>query len=102
MTAWNSQMALDARQYLFFKDAQPIHLWRVENSEGKEFILKLYRVKDEMNSVRAGEYIESKYLDGDDDFNPNEPEAGTEWAFVESSVKSILNHYDQTKKISVE
>jgi len=100
MIAWNSQMALDAGQYLFFKEAQPVELWRVVNSEGKEFVLKLYRVQEEMNSVRAGKYIESKYLDGAEDYNPDEPEAGSEWAYVESSMKSILSHYQKTEKIT--
>lgn len=99
MIAWNSQMALDAGQYLFFKESPPQQFWKVTNSEGKTFILKLYQVEEEMNSVRAGQYIESQLISDDEEFDPSQPEAGSEWAYIESSIEQILNHYPEVEKI---
>lgn len=91
-------MALDAGQYLFFKEASPQRIWRVTNNEGKEFILKLYRVENEMNSVKAGLYVESQHVSDDEEFNPNRTEQGSEWAFVENSIDQILNQYQSVEE----
>lgn len=100
MISWNSQMALDARQHLFLSEAAPERIWRVQNSEGKQFVLKLYRVNREMDAVRAGHYVESKHLPTDEnDYDPRTPEAGTEWAYVEGSVDSFLAHYTEVQEL---
>lgn len=101
MIAWNSQMALDARQHLFLSETSPERLWRVSNHEGKAFVLKLYRVEEEMDAVRAGHYVESKHLPGEgEDFDPGGPEPGTEWAFVESSVEKFLSQYETVDELN--
>lgn len=101
MIAWNSQMALDARQHLFLSGTSPRRLWRVSNHEDKEFVLKLYRVDEDMDAVRAGFYVESKHLaEEDDNFDPEGPEAGTEWAFVEGSVEQFLGQYERVDELN--
>lgn len=101
MIAWNSQMALDARQHLFLSETRPERLWRVSNHEDKAFVLKLYRVEEEMDAVRAGHYVESKHLpEGNGDFDPDGPEAGTEWAFVEGTVEKFLSQYETVDELS--
>jgi len=100
MIAWNSQMALDAGQYLFFKDATPVRLWRVQNKEEKEFIIKLYEIEEGMNSIRAGQYLESQYVSENGEFDPQNPEEESEWAFVETSVEQILSYYNDIEEIT--
>ncbi len=106
MIAWNSQMALDARQHLFLSEASPRRLWRVSNHDEKAFVLKLYRVEEDMDAVREGFYVESKHLTQEDpdqedpNFDPEGPEAGTEWAFVEGSVDQFLGQYERVEELN--
>lgn len=100
MIAWNSQMALDARQHLFFTDASPERIWKVTSSEDKTFILKLYRVREGTDAVRSGHYIESKHYSEDPEFDPTSPESGTEWAFLETNLESFLAHYRKVEEIT--
>lgn len=102
MIAWNSQMALDAGEYLFFKEADPLRIWSVTNKEDKEFVLKLYEIEQEMNSVRAGQYIESQHVTEDEEFDPQNAETGSEWAYVETSVDQVLNQYRRVDEITHE
>lgn len=100
LIAWNSQMALDARHHIFYQDSQPQRIWKVESSEGKEFVLKLYEVTDGTGAVDEGLYFESKHLDDEVSYEMDGPESGTEWAYVETSVESFLNHYKNTEKLN--
>lgn len=86
-------MALDARHHLFYQDARPRKVWKVANTEGKVFILKLYEVTDGTNAVKSGYYFESFHAEDGEEFDADGPESGTEWAYVESGVDSFLNHY---------
>ncbi|MFB6226956.1 MAG: hypothetical protein ABEH89_01370 [bacterium] len=99
MIAWNSQMALDARHHLYYQDAEPLKIWKVTNSEDKEFILKLYEVTDGTNAVEAGKYIESVHVTETNGYDADAPESGTEWAYVETSVESFLNHYKDVDEL---
>lgn len=100
MIAWNSQMALDARHHLYYQETAPKRIWKVTNSEDKVFVLKLYEVTDGTNAVEAGHYIESVHLEDSDDYDPTAPESGTEWAYVETSTESFLNHYHDVEELS--
>ena len=99
MIAWNSQMALDARHHLFYQDTEPQKIWKVKDTEGKVFILKLYEVTDGTNAVESGYYFESLHVDESDEFDATGPESGTEWAYVETGVDSFLNHYKNVEEI---
>jgi hypothetical protein len=101
LIAWNSQMALDARHHLFYHDAEPKNLWKVTNDEDKEFVLKLYEVTEGTNAVETGKYIESVYLGDSNDYDPTAPESGTEWAYLETSMDSFLNHYKTVDQLKV-
>jgi hypothetical protein len=92
-------MALDARHHLFYQDAQPQKIWRVTNQENKSFVLKLYEVTDGTNAVEEGHYFESIHVEGEEDYDPEGPESGTEWAYVETSTESFLNHYKNVERI---
>ncbi len=99
MIAWNSQMALDARHHLFYQDSKPQKLWKVTNAEDKNFVLKLYEVTNGTDAVETGYYIESVHLGESPEYDPEAPEPGTEWAYVETSVESFLNHYNDVEPI---
>lgn len=105
MIAWNSQMALDARQQLFFNDSSPERAWKVTNSEGKSFVLKLYTINEATDAVKEGYYMESKFLDDSEkelSFDGSGPEEGTEWAFLETTVDKFLAHYESATEITDE
>lgn len=102
MIAWNSQMALDARHHLYYQDAKPQRIWKVTNSDEKDFVLKLYEVTDGTNAVDTGLYIESVLLDESNDYDARAPESGTEWAYVETSPESFLNHYKNVEEVNLE
>lgn len=96
-------MSLDARHHLFYQESSPSRIWRVTNSEDKEFILKLYEVTEGTNAVDSGYYMESVYVDDDnEDFNRNAPESGTEWAYVETSIESFLKNYREVTELPKE
>lgn len=101
MIAWNSQMALDARHHLYYQESTPQRVWKVTNSEGKRFVLKLYEVTDGTNAVDEGYYVESVHLDESEDFDADSPESGTEWAFVETSPEQFLAHYESAEELDV-
>lgn len=102
MIAWNSQMALDARQQLFFNESSPDKIWRVENQDEKQFILKLYQIREETDAVREGYYIESKFISeaqDEENYDPEAPESGTEWAYLETTIDKFLAHYESSEEI---
>lgn len=104
MISWNSQMALDARQHLFFHDEDPRGIWRVVDEEEKPFVIKLYEVTQGTNAVSEGRYLESKRLESadDDGFNPEGPEADTEWCYLEMPLENFLGRYKSVEELSPE
>jgi hypothetical protein len=92
-------MALDARHHLFYQDTKPQTIWKVTNDEDKTFILKLYEVTDGTNAVEPGHYFESVHVKDDEEFDRDGPESGTEWAYVETSPDSFLQHYKEVEEI---
>ncbi|MFB6355288.1 MAG: hypothetical protein ABEJ65_02085 [bacterium] len=102
MIAWNSQMALDARQYMFFNEVEPEELWRVVDDQDKTFILKFYRIDEGTEALNPGQYVESKHLENDNSYDESAPESGTEWAYVETSVDQVLKHFERTEEITDE
>lgn len=102
LIAWNSKMALDARHHLYYQGAKPQRVWRVENAEGKDFVLKLYEVSDGTDAVKPGHYMESVHVDASEEYDADSPESGTEWAYVETSIEGFLNHYKNVEEIELD
>lgn len=103
MISWNSQMALDARQHLFFHETSPNRVWEVVDEEGKSFAIKLYEINQGTNAIDEGIYMESKRLEEngkEPDYNRTGPEAGTEWCLLETTIDRFLGRYEQVEEVT--